>query len=38
MPIEKINFSKGIVFFVFIEYFKLETDCFPHPSKFSITE
>ena len=37
IPKAKINFSNGIVLFIFIEYFRLETDCFPHPSRFSIT-
>ena len=36
IPKAKINLSNEIVFFKLIEYFKLDTDCFPHPSKFSI--
>ena len=36
IPNAKINLSKEIVFLRFIEYFKLDTDSLPQPSKFSI--
>ena len=36
MPIEKINFSRLIIFDLVIAFFKFSIDNFPHPSSFSI--